>query len=241
MFRLTNWSHLPSPYGPLFTLGSALLSPLGVAGAYWAFKGLTVGASLGIVAVVWRAVRRAGRDPRPAAAFAGLNPLVLVWGVGGVHNDPLVVLPATAAVALVALPGGARATPRRAVSAGAAAVLAAAMKASAGVFAPLVVLGARRRRQWALAGAAGAGLAVVLIVDLVFGGRLPADALQARLVSPFSVPDLAGFVLGRGGATAGVARAPTSRWSSRSPASASPSCAAPPSPPPPAGPASPSC
>jgi peptide/nickel transport system permease protein len=33
--------------------------------------------------------RRLGRDPAAAVALVALNPLVLVYGVGGVHNDVL--------------------------------------------------------------------------------------------------------------------------------------------------------
>ncbi|MEA2295908.1 MAG: alpha,6-mannosyltransferase [Solirubrobacteraceae bacterium] len=204
VFAWTNWSHLPSPYGPLFTLLGEALAPLGVAGAYWALKLLTGAASLGLVALVWTAVRRAGRDPRPAAAFAGLNPLVLAFGLGGVHNDPFVILAVVAAIVLAAGSGESPAPPRRAFAAGVAAVAGPALKASAVVFAPLVVLGARGRRQWTLAGAAVAALAVVLAVDAAFGGYLPAIGLQSRLVSPISIPNVAGFLLGDGGATAGV-------------------------------------
>ena len=31
--------------------------------------------------------KRLGRDPARAVAFVALNPLVLIYGVGGVHND----------------------------------------------------------------------------------------------------------------------------------------------------------
>ena len=32
------------------------------------------------------------RQSRRAVAFVGLNPLVLVYGIGGAHNEPLVLL-----------------------------------------------------------------------------------------------------------------------------------------------------
>jgi hypothetical protein len=214
-FRWSNWSHLPSPYGPLFTLLTAALTPLGVAGAFWALKTLVVGASLGIVALVWVGVRRAGRDPVPAIALAGLNPLVLVYGVGAMHNDLLVVLAAVAAVVLVsggrghtvrsdpAAPPG-PATPLAALAGGAAVVAAVALKASAAVYAPVVVLGAHGRRAWAALGAALAALATVLVVDLVYGGHLPGVGLQSRLVTSASIPNIVGALLGQGGATAPV-------------------------------------
>ena len=49
-------------------------------------------ASLGIVALVWNAARLRGIDPVRAAALVGLNPLLVVYGVGGGHNDLLMLL-----------------------------------------------------------------------------------------------------------------------------------------------------
>ncbi len=36
---------------------------------------------------MWRCARLLGRDPVAAIVFVGLNPIVLVWGLGGDHND----------------------------------------------------------------------------------------------------------------------------------------------------------
>jgi hypothetical protein len=86
-YALSNWHGLLSPYGPLFTLFTFLLVPLGVAGAFWAIKLALMVLCLGIVWLVWRCAELLGRDPLTAALFVGLNPLVLVWGLGGDHND----------------------------------------------------------------------------------------------------------------------------------------------------------
>ncbi len=43
------------------------------------------------ILLVWRCARLLGRDPRAAIAFVGLNPIVLVWGLGGDHNDFLMM------------------------------------------------------------------------------------------------------------------------------------------------------
>ena len=40
-------------------------------------------------------------DPRTAVAFVGLNPALLVFEVGGGHNDMLILLPALAGIALI--------------------------------------------------------------------------------------------------------------------------------------------
>src|SRR5207244_12367864 len=41
VFSFVRWRHTESVYGPLFTLVSFLLGPLGLTGALWAFKGMT--------------------------------------------------------------------------------------------------------------------------------------------------------------------------------------------------------
>ena len=61
--------------------------PLGVAGSFWALKAVLMLLSLGTVWLVWRCAGLLGRNQLRAALFVGLNPLVLVWGLGGDHND----------------------------------------------------------------------------------------------------------------------------------------------------------
>src|SRR5947208_17177711 len=121
-----------SVYGPLFTLLTYSLAPLGLAGALWTLKALAAACSLGIVGLVWKGARLLGREPRVAAAFVGLNPLVLVHVVGGAHNEALVVLLTVAGVLLWV---GARESAGVVV-----ATLAAGIKASAGLAVPFLVL-----------------------------------------------------------------------------------------------------
>lgn len=87
----SNWHQLLSPYGPLFTLITFVVVPLGVAMSFWILKGLLMLTSLGIVLLVWRSARLVGRDPVAAIVFVGLNPVVLIWGLGGDHNDFLMM------------------------------------------------------------------------------------------------------------------------------------------------------
>jgi alpha-1,6-mannosyltransferase len=201
-YRFSNWHHLPSPYGPFFTLVSYALAPLPLHTAYWTWKVIAAGASLGCLALVWWLAVRLGRPPQRALVFAGLNPLVLVYGLGGEHNDALMLLCALGAVALV-VRGRSLAAPAWDVGAGAAIVAGAAFKLSLLGLVPLVVLGARRRPAAAV-GAVSMGLVAWDVVHGVFGGRLPATGLQDRLVTPLSAPNLAGVAAGLGGATAGV-------------------------------------
>jgi hypothetical protein len=86
-YDLSNWHQLLSPYGPLFTMVTFVVVPLGVAGSFWALKALLVVSSLATIALVWKCARLLGRDPVVAIVLVGLNPIVLVWGLGGDHND----------------------------------------------------------------------------------------------------------------------------------------------------------
>ncbi|MGA2007127.1 MAG: hypothetical protein ABSH27_06155 [Solirubrobacteraceae bacterium] len=90
-FVLSNWHGLLSPYGPLFTLFTMALVPLGVAGAFWAMKLTLMVASLATVLLVYRCAELLGRNPLAAAVIVGINPIVLVWGLGGDHNDFLMI------------------------------------------------------------------------------------------------------------------------------------------------------
>jgi hypothetical protein len=90
-YYLSNWHQLLSPYGPLFTLMTFALVPLGVAGSFWAIKAILAAVSLGTILLVWKCARILGRDPIAAIVLVGLNPIVLVWGLGGDHNDFLMV------------------------------------------------------------------------------------------------------------------------------------------------------
>ncbi len=90
-YALSNWHQLLSPYGPLFTLLTFALVPLGVAASFWTIKTVLVAASLGTILLVWRCAEMLDLDPVAAIVLVGLNPIVLVWGLGGDHNDFLMV------------------------------------------------------------------------------------------------------------------------------------------------------
>jgi hypothetical protein len=92
-YYLSNWHQLLSPYGPLFTLLTYAVVPLGLAGSLWTLKGLLAVTSLGTILLVWKCARLLGRDPVAAIVLAGLNPIVLVWGLGGDHNDFFMIFP----------------------------------------------------------------------------------------------------------------------------------------------------
>jgi len=203
---LSNWHHLPSPYGPLFTLLCEPLGALSTPAAFWAWKAVAVGSALGALALVWWLARRLGRSPQRALACAGLCPVTLAVGLGGFHNDGLGMLAVLGAVALLLVGRDARtaaAAGRADAAAAALVVVAAGLKPSFAVVVPLVVIGARRR-TWAIGGAAVAGAVVGLVVLVGFGGALPAVGLQGRITTPLSLPSLLGVAAGHGGADAAV-------------------------------------
>lgn len=191
---------LPSPYGPVFVLFSYLLVPLGIAGALWGFKVLVALGSLTVVWLVWRCAAALGSDPLKAAVFVGLNPLLLLFAVGGAHNDFFALIAVVGALSLV--------TARRERLGGAALVAAAAIKIPLGL--PLLFAFARphTQRRRLVEGAAVA-LAVTAAATLAafgseIGGFVDAVRDQQHDVALYSVPNQVGELLGLGGITDGI-------------------------------------
>jgi hypothetical protein len=171
-YDLSNWHNLLSPYGPSFTLITYALVPLGIAASLWSMKVLVTLASLATLLLVWKCARLLDRDPVRALVLVGLNPVVLIWGLGGVHNDFITVFFIVLAFYLL-LRGGLRGVlaaprtppagapvvpapppaPRRwwppgleplDLGAGVALVAATSLKASAGILIPVVLAGMLR-------------------------------------------------------------------------------------------------
>jgi hypothetical protein len=228
-YDLSNWHQLLSPYGPLFTLLTFAVVPLGVATSFWVLKGLLALFSLGTLFLVWKCARLLGRDPVAAIVLVGLNPIVLVWGLGGDHNDFLMAFFIVLGFYLLlrtrdrldvgdceeAADGG-HERPRTGVrgwllplsapeiGAGAAFITAAAIKASGGVLIPVVLASlvrAPRRLLQVAIGMACAAAATAVVSLIAFGLHIPDLSTQSRLVTNVSVPNLIGLALGRGGET----------------------------------------
>jgi alpha-1,6-mannosyltransferase len=160
------WVLTPSAYGPLFTALSALLAPLSIPAGVIAYKGLAAVASLVIVALVWNTARVRGLNPVRAAALVGLNPLVVVYGVGGGHNDLLMLAALIAGVALL--------LQHRDRLGGGSIIVATAIKLTAGLLAPFAfaeLLGplAHRRRRELLLGAGVTAIAAATLSFALFG------------------------------------------------------------------------
>jgi hypothetical protein len=159
-----DWRRVATAYGPLYTLLSYPLAPLGVTGALWAMKLEALLASAGTLALTWRVARARDLDPVFAILVIGANPLYVIYGLGGAHNDLIMMLAMMAAVSLTLLrrPSGRR------EAAGAAVVVAGALvKATVAVLLPFMILS--RRRLAPILGALVAVALGALIGYLAFG------------------------------------------------------------------------
>jgi hypothetical protein len=87
----TRWIYTPTDYGPLFTALSYLLAPLTIAANVVGYKLIATLSSLVVVWVTWRCALLRRVDPVKAIALVGLNPVIVVFGVGGGHNDMLML------------------------------------------------------------------------------------------------------------------------------------------------------
>lgn len=198
-FAYIGWPFQHSPYGPLFTLGSYVIAPLGFAVDLWAFKLLAVLCSLGATALLAKAAAKDGRSPAAAAAFFGLNPLLLVFAVGGAHNDMITLLLLAAALALAA-----GSSPRFRAAAWPLAV-AVGCKVSAGLLLPFIVLAPRsaKERLKVLINAASGLLAVLVIGAVGFGLNLTGFAVpiaeEQQQIAVHSIPAETARLLSLGG------------------------------------------
>ena len=188
-----DWRKVATAYGPLYSLLSYPLALLGLKGAVWGAKAMALAASAGTLALTWRCARIRGYDPPTALLAVGANPLYVLYGLGGAHNDLIMTFFMMAAVALVLA--------ERDAAAGASVVAAALVKATGAVLLPFMLLS--RRRLSALWGAAAALIGVAVVSYPVFGlhGLDVISALNrdAALVSTDSFPTEIAHLLGKPG------------------------------------------
>jgi hypothetical protein len=198
VFHFASWHNLRSPYGPLFTAATYPLAKLPLPAAYWTLKAVTVGLSLVFLWLVAVCARRLGRDPRFAVLFVAANPVYLMYEVAGFHNDFFMLVPATAAIALVLA--------RRERAAGAALMVAVAVKFTAILLLPflLIAVPSMRRRMRMLEGAALGALPLAALSIALFGLALPNLVDQSTLLTDLSIPNVVGILIGIGGGTPGL-------------------------------------
>jgi alpha-1,6-mannosyltransferase len=196
VFKFVGWRHVPSAYGPLFTAVTYPLAYLGPAVSLWTIKVFTALAGLGCVALVYRIAERLGRAPLSAAMWVGLNPLWLAYGIGGGHNDIVMLALTVGGVALL-LAG-------RPMASGAAVIVSAAVKASSIVAVPFMLV--RQERPWRELAGIAAGLAAMAAISLaVFGTDVfrlfHILDTQQKLVSGDSIPAQITHLVGLPGVT----------------------------------------
>jgi alpha-1,6-mannosyltransferase len=155
----SDWRHVATAYGPLYTLLSYPLAPLGLKGAVWGMKLEALVASVATLALTWRCARARQLDPVRAVLIVGLNPLYLIYGLGGAHNDLIMLALMMAAVSL-SFTG-------RDAPAAATVIAGGLVKATVAVMLPFMILS--RRRLAPLLGALAAIVLGALVGYAVFG------------------------------------------------------------------------
>ncbi|MBV8432291.1 MAG: polyprenol phosphomannose-dependent alpha 1,6 mannosyltransferase MptB [Solirubrobacterales bacterium] len=195
------WFNTPTVYGPLFTALSYVLAPLSIAASVLAYKAIAAFSSLALVALVWHSARRRGINPVKAAALVGLNPLIVVYGVGGGHNDLLMMVVLMLGVYLVLA--------HHERTGSAMLVAASAIKLTAGVMLAFAVASgggrrARDRRRDVLIGATASALLLIGLAFLWFGtGPLHLFANVQKVQSEGDWHSVPGFINAEFGSTLG--------------------------------------
>jgi hypothetical protein len=172
-----------------------------VAGSVVAYKAVAAVSSVAIIAMVWNLARVRGVDPVKAVALVGLNPLLVLYAVGGGHNDLMMLAVSTGAMYLILV--------NRGRLGGGLLVLSVAIKLTAGLLIPFAAAAGgaeygRERRRNLLIGV-GIGTALLFAVSgLVFGaGVLNVFPTVARSQSEGDWHSIPGMVGAAGPALAG--------------------------------------
>jgi hypothetical protein len=188
------WRDQPAPYGPIAVLVSAGAAHGSLLAAVVVLRLAAVAGLVGLAVGLPTLASRCGRDPAVALWLGLANPVVLIHLVGGAHHDAL-----TAGLVVTGLALAARG---RAVTAGVAVGMAVAVKATAVVVLPFVVLLAVAAGQrWpraaatvtAAAGITFAALTVAAGLDVGWVAALPVSHQPISWMSP---PSAVGAVLG---------------------------------------------
>jgi len=187
------WISTPSVYGPLFTLASGALAGVSITTSEFVFKLVAALASCGTLILIWRSAKLRNVNPTRAIALFGLNPLVTLYGVGGGHNDLLMLLFSTTAIYALL-------TRKNAVG-GAALIVSAATKLTGGVLLPFALVDrqpddTRGRHRHILFGALAAAIVIAIPSFLVFGhGLLKLPGTLQRVQSQGQWQSVPGFFL----------------------------------------------
>lgn len=154
-----DWLTATTAYGPLYTLISLPAAALSPIASVWGMKLealISVAATLGFT---WRCARQLKMNPVPGLIMLGANPLWLIYGFGGAHNDLMMMAFMMGAVTL--------ALDSRDGGAGVTVVAGAFVKATAIALLPFMILSKRSPRL--LLGAIGATVVGVGLGYAFFG------------------------------------------------------------------------
>ena len=188
-----DWKHTATAYGPLYTLLSYPLAPLGLRGALWGMKIVALLASAVTLVLTWRCARERRHDPVFAILAVGANPLYVIYTVGGAHNDLIMLALMMAAVSLTLA--------RRDGAAAAAVTAGALVKVTVAVLLPFMFIARRSRAQ--LAGAAVVVAIVAVAAYAAFGVHgldvFAALKRDAAFVSTDSFPTEIAHLFGKPG------------------------------------------
>jgi hypothetical protein len=160
------WSYTPSAYGPLFTVFSYAFAKSSIATSVYIYKAIAGAAALALVALVWRCAGEMRISRTRAATLVGLNPLLIVYGVGGGHNDLLMLVAVTGSIYAIVC--------GRDRLGGVLGVVAAGVKLTGGLLLPFAIAaqgperGTSRRRELLLAIAVSIA-AILALSFAVFG------------------------------------------------------------------------
>jgi len=157
----SKWVSTPTAYGPLFTALSYPLAPLDISASVVAYKSIAAVAFLATIVLVWNGARLRGLNPVRAAMIVGLNPLTVVWGLGGGHNDLLMLAPMAAGVYAL--------LQNRQATGGAMIAVAAGIKLTAGLVLPFALVRPHASRRRLLLGAAIPGALIAALGFAMFG------------------------------------------------------------------------
>ena len=204
------WIQTPTAYGPLFTIFSIFLDKFtfgahaclatpvapacyrAIAVSTIAYKVIAAASGIAVMAILWHASRLRGLNPVRAVAVFGLNPLVVIYGVGGGHNDLVMLVFTTLGVYAILA--------HRERASGALVMIGTAMKLTGALLLPFalasgVELGASRRRRAILAGAGVTAVAVAALGYGFFGlGQLDLVPTLQRIQAEGDTSSVPGFL-----------------------------------------------
>jgi len=157
----SKWVSTPTAYGPLFTALSYPLAALDISASVAVYKLIASLAFLATVALVWNGARLRGLDPLRAAMIVGLNPLTVVWGLGGGHNDLLMLAPLVAGVYVL--------LQARQATGGAMFAVAAGIKLTGGLLLPFALARPHVPKRRLLLGAGITSAVIAVLGFATFG------------------------------------------------------------------------